>query len=816
MTTTKQIENEVVWKLEQNAETNEAYKSIKSNLQNLIKQAHDLLYSNGSVVGVKAQNDIMRILCLVILRPYFYDEESEIWKRYILLKEQLSAPEKYIGYCKDLTTLAKQANVLNQWANLVKRFLVPMFPSIYYEDDAKFNCSDENTIIELIRRLTILEVNNDFIDAFATSCGDIHESFRAYGGGKGAKELGQYFTPRHLIHLIFHGLGLQDIVQEMQDVSIYDPCMGTGGFLTRMYALTNVKSENVYGCETEQDTIKFGNMSMVLTTKKTNANIEKCDSLCQNPFIFTKKMEAIVTNPPFGTKMKYKDLQKKFNDYKAKEFPESTLKFKDVYPIEVNNGACLFIQHCVFMLDIGGVCAIVLPDGELFEGNGKWQTSFREWWCKTVDISNIVKVPSGTFQHAGVKTNVVIFRKLGLTTNITCLETIKQCDAIWINGYLDVQTLNKNGYMLSFKNNPDNVQYSCPKVRLGDIFDITTGTLQSTKNIDGKYPFITAADEDKTHIDYTHENECLLYVNGSSGSLGKVKHWKGGKFIASSLLLIMTKKECANLLYGYVYQYLHFYKASIINPDNNYVSGSSKLVINLERFSKIEIPLPPPETQQKIIEELSALEQSINTIKTRIEQLKRERDLYMKHGRTAEIREYLNDSELMTLGDVCKVVQGTYITKEMKMNGEFPVYGGGNVSSYINQFNRENEIIVAKDGISNDCVRYEKGKFFLNHHGWSVDCYELIQKTYMYYWLYFNQFKLFKIAKGVAQLGINKENFYKLKIQVPSFEIQQQCIEIFKEKEEYLSNVQLKIDKEKQYIEELKKLGKDIIASYCA
>ena len=110
--------------------------------------------------------------------------------------------------------------------------------------------------------------------------------------------------------------------------------------------------------------------------------------------------------------------------------PNSDIKFSDIYPLKVNNGACLFIQHCVFMLNENGFCAIVLPDGELFEGNSKWSKTFRKWWCTNVNIRTILKVASGTFEHAGVKTNVVIFTKDGSTQNIKFMETSKECNKV--------------------------------------------------------------------------------------------------------------------------------------------------------------------------------------------------------------------------------------------------------------------------------------------------------------------------------------------------------------------------------------------------
>ena len=47
----------------------------------------------------------------------------------------------------------------------------------------------------------------------------------------------------------------------------------------------------------------------------------------------------------------------------------------------------------------------------------------------------------------------------------------------------------------------------------------------------------------------------------------------------------------------------------------------------------------------------------------------------------------------------------------------------------------------------------------------------------MFYYLQSIQPELLSIAKGTAQLGINQENFYKLKISVPSIVRQKEIIE---------------------------------------
>ena len=76
----KTICGKLIWNLKDNQEKNTDYTNIKSRLDSVIKRCHDLLYGKGFIVGIKAQNDIMRILCLKILQCQFNDPNSELWE----------------------------------------------------------------------------------------------------------------------------------------------------------------------------------------------------------------------------------------------------------------------------------------------------------------------------------------------------------------------------------------------------------------------------------------------------------------------------------------------------------------------------------------------------------------------------------------------------------------------------------------------------------------------------------------------------------------------------------------------------------------
>lgn len=614
--------NKIVWEVSVNVDINENYKQIKSNLESLIKQCHNILYSS-SIVGQKAQNDIMRLLCIKILQYQFNDETSELWDRCNQVKATRNISDnnfkKYKSFCTNLTELYKSnKGILTEWKGFVNKFLSGengVFPSIYYEDDSKFNCIDESTLQKLIDKIESIKIDDEFVDSFSTTCGDIHESFRSYGGGKGAKELGQYFTPRQLIHLIFHGLNLNQYLDNIENPSIYDPCMGTGGFLTRLFNLGNINPENIYGCETELDTIKFGEMSLFLTTKGNKQNIVKCNSICENPFIINTKVDAIVTNPPFDTKFNYNECKKKYNDF-VLNYEEKKDNFEDIYPIKTANGACLFIQHCVYMLKNGGFCCIVLPNGSIFDGHLPWVIKLRKWLMDNVDIKSILKCPAGTFKHASnCTTNIVVFVKGKKTKEIKYYEmSDKFCNNIkylFTVNYNDiVNTKNLSIDVIDYVDNGKS-KFKNNLVKLKDICELEKGEIPSMKRIPGEYKLVSQSNE-RTHNTYKYEGK-NIFVSGVA-RVGEMYYYDG-KCHATTLLWHLKIKE--NCIVDPEYLYLILKNNSITYMCE---SNSSKKSLVKHKFLDIEVSLPDLDTQQKIIKEIKS------TILNKTEQIKKEID----------------------------------------------------------------------------------------------------------------------------------------------------------------------------------------------
>jgi type I restriction-modification system DNA methylase subunit len=582
--------------------------------------------------------------------------------------------------------------------------------------------------------------------------------------------------------------------------------MGTGGFLTRLFNLGNINPENIYGCETELDTIKFGEMSLFLTTKGNKQNIVKCNSLSENPFMIDTKVDAIVTNPPFGTKMNYKSLKETYE----KTFPDSTVKFEDVYPLKVNNGACLFVQHCVYMLNDGGVCAIVLPDGELFEGNSKWSKNYRKWLCENVNIHTILKCPGGTFDHATVTTNVVVFTKTGPTQNIRYIKTTKECEKINELITITKDDLEKTQYSLEVEDYIEEIieEIKIPYIKLGDICELEKGEIQSSKRVEGKYKLVSQSNS-RTHNEYKYDGK-NVFVSGVA-RVGEIYYYDG-KCHATTLLYNLKIKQDININPKYLYLVLKD------NPKTYACEkGSSNKSLNQNRFMNIKIPYPDIDQQNEIVDHLNFVE-----IENRIIQMEKEKAQFVKYSRLPDIKRLLSDTNKLLITDIVDFEKG----KVQSTKAEYNENGPYKFITKSESHKWQNITTYKYDGynvfIANTCNG--NGSIPIRKYEGKCDCSTLmsvikpkinINIKFIYYTLiHMNKEIEEKFTKGNGCYA-GKLNIDKLKIPVPSPEIQEQCIQIYQEKEKFIQSIDDKIEAEKKYIEELKQLSKDIIHNYC-
>jgi type I restriction enzyme S subunit len=193
------------------------------------------------------------------------------------------------------------------------------------------------------------------------------------------------------------------------------------------------------------------------------------------------------------------------------------------------------------------------------------------------------------------------------------------------------------------------------KMRIGDLFELEKGSLQSSKCTEGEFDFITASKYWKTHNNFSHDFEALIFAAMASGSLGRT-HYVNGKFITSDLCYILTPKD--NDKFPINLKFYHFVFNSLKDEIvKNTKSGTSKEAINQTNLKNYEIPYFGIEQQHLWIEKLlktkSIKEDLINETETQQFLLKKLRQKILQdaiEGKlTASWRKQNSDVEIASI-----------------------------------------------------------------------------------------------------------------------------------------------------------------------
>ena len=813
--------NEIIWTLsEEDKKNNDEYNEIDAKLISCIKSCHDILYSNGSITGLKASNDIIKIIiCRLFNVIYKKDEIRKIIFSKIS-KEDIEKYEKYLIDIREFTKI-NDREIYNQIQLFIIKIFVCIFPNIFTKDDVNFNTRNNSTnFSKIINKICdLIDIDTDdyhlFINLFAETGGNMYEYFtNSYGKGSTSKELGQFFTPFKLINLILYNI--KDFIDINDDYTLYDPCCGSGGLLNRTASFLKINRNNIYGCEIESDTTKYALASLLVNNNSLKINILNKCSLTNNNYLFQdNKFDLILTNPPFGIKMTYKDLETRFNDYKSNYYKSSQLKFQDIYPINTNNGACLFIQHVIYMLKEGGICGIVLPDGNELTSKGYY--NIRKFLIDNCKIIKVINVSGGTFGSTGVKTKVIIFKKqkgIDNHKNIDFLEINKNCDELKLITTTDLDI----NYSFRLKVNQDFIlkDDDYELIEFGQMFDLIKGTIQSSKvvdDIDGDIMFVSKAEitEETRKIKYDYYNTNALYIAQAFNGNGKcpIRFYKNNS-IHSNLLYHIKIKDYYNdkINIKYIYYYL-LEKQNYI--EENYQLGCANKSLDVEEFNLMKIPIPSIEIQNKKVEELDKLEVSIETIKLRTEQIKHDQNYILNSIISTEC----DDIEYKTLGEIFILnSSGSTNSKDISNTGEYPFYRAScnNPSGTHNKYDFDDIeylLIVKSGGCANKPIssEYGIGKVFLVNGkcAANIAVFQLLQKTsnnikYLYYYLLNIQSKIQELARYCTNNGnIDMNELMEIIIPIPSIEKQKEIVDI-------LDGINYRINEDIKYIEVLRKL----------
>ncbi|WIA07872.1 MAG: type I restriction enzyme M protein [Candidatus Phytoplasma cynodontis] len=767
----------------------------RKNLIHIFKKINNLLKKIGINKGMQRVNEFCNILFLKL----FSEQNIKGFNKIYLWDDLKQKPDKsLLSYFKDV---------------IIPKFQKEYSSDVFIKTEIQ-NCSELRKIINLLDPLKLSNVDRDIK-------GDAFEYFiSAYSGGYGQKtDLGEYFTPRHIVKNIIK------IICPKIGETIYDPFCGTGGFLIEAFKhihqqispndaplLKKLQKDTLFGQEITS-TSRLAKMNMILAGDGHN-NIMQCDSLKSES---KNKYDLVITNIPFGDRQEH-----------------------------------LFIEHCIATLKKNGRMVIIIPDGILFNKDNK-NSSLRKKLYSNFDIE-IISLPSGVFlPYTSVKTSILIARnyqnKDKSESNINISEirndgftldksrrkttglndwdfyhlgTLAQNYSIKPNENNNYSFLKpkKNNSILNFNNN-------YKKVKLSEVVKIQKGnpTPDADNNeayLNGQIPFFKVSDIAKFHITMnlstsvtkinpTYNKSLQLFPKGSlliptQGEACKLNRralMDRDAYVASTITVLICNQE--KILPSFLFFIFLFVDMG------NFVKNEFYPSIDLEMFKNMFIPLPTIEEQEKIIKILIPYYKII-------EQSKK---IYDNWRPNFAIKNHWKNCFLKDLANIISGVGSSFFSVEANNNQKLPIskieyIKSGQVRGldkfdlrvkhYLNEGEKisSNKILQDEDIILNKQGKGTAGRlgFFqyslfnnpttINSCGYIIRANKkIIKPRYLLYFMagIIGFDALHDMAIGsTGQIQILLETIENLEIKYPSLEEQEKIIQLLNEEYELIKN----------------------------
>src|SRR5450759_3915080 len=207
--------------------------------------------------------------------------------------------------------------------------------------------------------------------------------------------------------------------------------------------------------------IRIGAMNMLLHGIE-NPNLDDRDSLSESNAGMKDKYTLVLANPPFKGSLDYESVE------------SGLLKI-----VKTKKTELLFLALMLRALNVGGRCAVIIPDGVLF-GSSNAHKALRQEIIDHHQLEGVISMPSGVFRpYAGVSTAILIFTKTGKggTANVWFYD------------------MTADGYSLDDKRQ---------KIENDDIPDVIAQWKRKSKNIKSKRSeksfFVEVDENKKSHL----------------------------------------------------------------------------------------------------------------------------------------------------------------------------------------------------------------------------------------------------------------------------------------------------------------------------
>ncbi len=288
----------------------------------------------------------------------------------------------------------KLNDIFDKLANANSPKLDKIFEDLDFANKDRF---PNETLQRLINHFSQYNFGNTYISS--DLLGDAYEylikQFAADAGKKG----GEFYTPREVERVIM------GILKPHQKDHIYDPTVGSGGFLLEAYDYLKQKSGEkiaktlyLYGQEQNLATFAIAKINMFLHGLDS-ADIRRGDTLANPQFLNQQgnlqTFDIVVANPPYSIKdWEYEAFKTKFGRLEGYDAPPD------------KNADYAFVLHIIKSMNQNGRAGIVLPHGVLFRGGAEGR--IREQILKNDLIDAVIALPSKLFYGTTIPAVILI------------------------------------------------------------------------------------------------------------------------------------------------------------------------------------------------------------------------------------------------------------------------------------------------------------------------------------------------------------------------------------------------------------------------
>ena len=634
---------EILKKKDKNSDNKTILTNLFKSCLDILRDGHDLL------TGDKALRNLAYLLDLKLLEPQIGKEiDFDSFDGYDFSDMDDSAIEhnkKRLLHCVKFSNLAKEKedNIPNMMSNLWIYILSqhPKTKNIFIKGKS-FDIAHQTTYKKLIKKL----------DEFDFTCISSDILGDAYGvvvaeNMKG-ETLGQFFTP-HKVTQMMVKLVDPKIKNDGKIETIFDPAMGTGGFL--ISSIRHVQAQSILqkikldwdfiangaicGREADQDTYQLAISNMLISSGHMFNKLEKGDSI-RNPI--TNKYDIVLANPPFGIKgLDYSEIENMLRD--------------EYMPIKINSAVPLFLQAIIHMLNINGRCAMVLPDGQELFGKNNALVAIREYLMKACDLKEIIYMPAGIFTNTSIKTCVFYFikkkegkdvlkidikkskvsgketkreykfSKTHQTSKIKFYDYNQETNIKYLLVEVPIDKIASNSYSLNYaeymKDETEEQLYEEGVVvkTLGEVCEVNQGnSLTKTEMIDGIYDVIGGGKIIGKHNQKNRDGTDFTLTRVGDININYIDK---PYYLTDNGFSLKSKQE--DIMTKYIYYLLSHNKGYLINL----YQGTAQKVISKTNLKSIKIPIPSLERQKEIVKYLEFNDTLIKQLEKEIENNKR-------------------------------------------------------------------------------------------------------------------------------------------------------------------------------------------------